>query len=43
MVTQNITAENGVIHEIDKVISPLPSIDEYLRSKPEYSEFKKSV
>jgi uncharacterized surface protein with fasciclin (FAS1) repeats len=34
-------AENGIFHELDKVVTPLPSIDEYLRSKPEYSEFKK--
>jgi uncharacterized surface protein with fasciclin (FAS1) repeats len=41
VVTKDIAAENGIIHEIDRVISPLPSIDEYLRSKPEYSEFKR--
>ena len=41
VVTKDITAENGVIHELDKVVLPLPSIDEYLRSKPEYSEFRK--
>jgi uncharacterized surface protein with fasciclin (FAS1) repeats len=41
VVTKDITAENGVIHEIDKVITPLPSIDQYLQGKPEYSEFKK--
>ena len=41
VVTRDIAAENGVIHEIDRVVTPLPSIDEYLRSKPEYSEFKK--
>jgi uncharacterized surface protein with fasciclin (FAS1) repeats len=41
VVNKDIAAENGVIHEIDKVVAPLPSIDEYLRSKPEYSEFKK--
>jgi uncharacterized surface protein with fasciclin (FAS1) repeats len=41
VVTKDIAAENGVIHEIDRVLTPLPSIDEYLRSKPEYSEFKK--
>jgi uncharacterized surface protein with fasciclin (FAS1) repeats len=41
VVTKDIVAENGVIHEIDKVVTPLSSIDEYLRSKPEYSEFKK--
>lgn len=41
VVNKDITAENGVIHEIDKVITPLPSIDEYLRTKPEYNEFRK--
>src|SRR5687768_12674848 len=40
-VLTTLTAENGIINEIDKVVSPLPSIDEYLRSRPEYSEFKK--
>lgn len=41
VVTKDIVAENGVIHEIDRVLTPLPSIEEYLRSKPEYSEFRK--
>ena len=41
VVTQDIIAENGVIDEIDRVLTPLPSIEEYLRSRPEYSEFKK--
>mgnify|MGYP003615747673 CR=1 FL=1 len=41
VVTANIVAENGTIHEIDKVIMPLPSIDEYLASNADYSEFKK--
>ncbi len=41
VATKDIAAENGIIHEIDKVITPLPSIDEYLRSEPQYSEFKK--
>ncbi|HEX6430308.1 MAG TPA: fasciclin domain-containing protein, partial [Niastella sp.] len=40
VVTKDIPAENGVIHEIDRVISPLQSIDEYIRTKPEYSSFK---
>jgi uncharacterized surface protein with fasciclin (FAS1) repeats len=37
---QNIAAENGVIHIIDKVITPLPSLDQHLRTRAEYSEFK---
>ncbi|MBC7721640.1 MAG: fasciclin domain-containing protein, partial [Pedobacter sp.] len=41
VVTPDIFAENGYIHEIDKVILPLKSIDQYLAIKPEYSEFKK--
>lgn len=40
VVTKDIPAENGVIHEIDKVITPLQSIDEYIRTRPEYSSFK---
>ncbi len=41
VVESNIPAENGVMHIINKVLIPLPSIDEYLRSNPAYSEFKK--
>jgi len=41
VVNADIPAENGIIHEIDKVILPLPNIDQYLATKPEYSEFKK--
>ncbi|MGF7232184.1 fasciclin domain-containing protein [Arachidicoccus sp.] len=41
VVSADIDAENGMIHEIDKVISPLPSIDEYLRKQPQYSSFWK--
>ena len=41
VVTADMFAENGYIHEIDKVILPLPSIDKYLASNPQYSEFKK--
>lgn len=37
---QDIPAENGVIHVINRVITVLPSIDQYLASKPEYSLFK---
>jgi hypothetical protein len=40
-VTQkDITAENGVIHIIDRVVTPAKSIDQYLKSKPEYSVFR---
>ncbi|NII25260.1 hypothetical protein HB364_09220 [Pseudoflavitalea sp. X16] len=38
---KDIPAENGVIHIVNKVITTLPSIDQYLATKPEYSLFKK--
>ena len=38
---KDIPAENGVIHVINKVVEALPGLDEYLASRPEYSEFKK--
>jgi len=37
---QNIIAENGVIHVIDKVLTPPLNIDQYINSKPDYSAFK---
>lgn len=40
VVTPNISAENGIIHEVDKVITPLMSIDEYIRTRPEYKSFR---
>ncbi len=40
VTTKDIAAENGVIHIIDKVITPLKSIDQYLRTKSEYSLFR---
>ncbi|WP_187270163.1 fasciclin domain-containing protein [Pontibacter qinzhouensis] len=40
VVTSNIIAENGIIHEIDEVILPLHNIDEHLAGKPEYSVFR---
>jgi uncharacterized surface protein with fasciclin (FAS1) repeats len=41
-VTQrDIAAGNGVIHVIDHVVTPLGSLDQFLRTKPEYSEFRK--
>ncbi|WP_417942324.1 fasciclin domain-containing protein [Flavobacterium sp. RS13.1] len=36
----DIVAENGIIHEIDKVILPLPTLEQYLEQKPEYSKFR---
>ena len=41
VVTADIDAENGMIHEIDHVVMPAPSIDEYLRNNPNYSSFWK--
>lgn len=38
---KDIPAENGVIHVINKVITALPSIDQYISSDSRYSEFKK--
>ena len=40
---KDIAAENGVIHIIDKVVTPLNSIDQYLRNKPQYSLFRSIV
>lgn len=40
VVNKDIVAENGVIHEIDRVILPLSSIDKYLSESPQYSQFK---
>lgn len=37
---QNIIAENGVIHIIDRVLTPPLNIDQYVNSKPDYSAFK---
>ncbi len=40
VVNKDIAAENGIIHEIDRVVSPQLSIDEYIRTRPEYSSFR---
>jgi len=40
VVNADIVAENGIIHEIDKVLIPALSIDQYLASNPNYSEFR---
>ncbi len=39
VITKDILAENGVIHEINKVLTPPKSIDEYLRNNTNYSKF----
>jgi len=41
VVTPDIVAENGYIEETDKVLLPFPTVDQYLASNPQYSEFKK--
>ena len=41
VVEKDIAAENGVIHVVDRVITSLPSIDQYIGENPKYSEFKK--
>jgi uncharacterized surface protein with fasciclin (FAS1) repeats len=41
VVNKDIIAENGVIHEIDHVIQPLPSLEQKLATNTQYSEFKK--
>lgn len=41
VTSENIAAENGVIHIIDHVVTPPPSLDQYLKTKPEFSEFNK--
>jgi uncharacterized surface protein with fasciclin (FAS1) repeats len=38
---KDIAAENGVIHVINRVVTALPSLDQYLAANPNYSEFKK--
>ncbi|WP_164890993.1 fasciclin domain-containing protein [Botryobacter ruber] len=40
IVTWDIIAENGVVHELDKVITPLPNLDKYLASQNRYSKFR---
>jgi uncharacterized surface protein with fasciclin (FAS1) repeats len=40
VVNKDILAENGVIHEIDQVILPLPSIEQKLTTNSQYSVFK---
>ncbi len=36
----NISAENGMIHVVDRVLVAPPSIDQYIGSKSDYSVFK---
>ena len=41
VVNKDILAENGVIHEIDRVILPLPNLEDQLTKNPQYSLFKR--
>ena len=43
VVEKDIYAENGIIHVINKVITALPSLDQYIGSNSNYSEFKKNT
>lgn len=43
VVTPNIVAENGIIHEVDKVILPLPNLEQYMSDKSEYSVFRNLI
>ena len=40
VLASNIIAENGIIHEVNRVLLPLPSIDQYLTTNTQYSVFK---
>jgi uncharacterized surface protein with fasciclin (FAS1) repeats len=40
VVNMDISAENGMIHEVDRVTLPLKSIDQYISTNANYSEFK---
>jgi uncharacterized surface protein with fasciclin (FAS1) repeats len=40
VVNKDILAENGVIHEIDQVVLPLPSVEQKMNSGSQYSVFK---
>ena len=40
IIKGDIIAQNGYIHEISKVIEPLPNIEECILSKPNYSKFR---
>jgi uncharacterized surface protein with fasciclin (FAS1) repeats len=40
VVNKDILAENGVIHEIDQVVTALPNVEQKLASNSQYSTFK---
>ena len=43
VVEKDLFAENGMIHVVDDVPVAEPSIDDFLRDKPEYSEFRNLI
>jgi len=40
IIEQDIVAENGVIHVVDRVLTPPQSIDQYIGTKTQYGAFK---
>ncbi len=40
VITQNIPAENGIIHEVNEVVEPLPNVEQMLSADANYSGFK---
>ncbi|WP_120183055.1 fasciclin domain-containing protein [Pelobium manganitolerans] len=38
---KNVEAENGIIHAVDRVITPLNSLDQYINRNSQYSDFAK--
>ncbi|HEY5593471.1 MAG TPA: fasciclin domain-containing protein [Paludibacter sp.] len=42
ILTQDMYAENGVAHEVDQVLEPLPTLEKLL-DNPDYSEFKRII
>lgn len=41
VIESDLYAENGMLHIVNKVITPLPSLNELIDDNPQYSEFKK--
>jgi len=42
IVTKDMVAENGVAHEVDQVLEPLPTLEKLL-DDPDYSQFKSLI